>query len=94
MKPKLTPEEARRDHRKMLMFLFRYFLLGVAAGIVVSSAIFYFDIGNLGTHTARASNKFVPVFLITLPMCILLGGSALGGALMMMPYGTKYSDED
>lgn len=93
MKPRLTPEEARRDHNAMLFFLARYFIYGVVAGIIVSAAIFYFDIGNLRTHTARASNKFVPVFLITLPMCFLLGGSALGGALMLMPYGTKYHDE-
>lgn len=93
MKPKLTPEEARKDHHRMLMFLARSCALGMFAGLIVSAGIFYFDIGNLWTHTMRASNKFVPVFLITLPMCILLGGSALGGALMLMPYETKYHDE-
>ncbi|MCO6187161.1 hypothetical protein [Rhizobium sp. L1K21] len=94
MKPKLTPEEARRDHNAMLFFMARHFVYGVIAGIIVSASIFYFDIGNLRTHTTRASNKFVPVFLITLPMCILFGGSALGGALMMMPYGTKYHEDE
>jgi hypothetical protein len=94
MKPILTPEEVRRDHRAMLMFLARNCAIGVFMGLVVSAAIFYFDIGNLWTHTLRASNKFVPIFLITLPMCILLGGTALGSALMLMPYEKKYHDEE
>lgn len=93
MKPALTPEEARRDHHAMMMFMAKACAAGMLVGVLVSATIFYLDIGGLWTHTARASNKFVPVFLLTLPMCILLGGSALGGALMMMPYGTKYHDE-
>jgi hypothetical protein len=92
MKPVLTPEEARKDHNRMLWFLGKSCGCGMLLGLLVSAAIFYLDIGNLGSLTARASNKFVPVFLITLPMCILLGGSALGGALMLMPYDTKYRD--
>lgn len=94
MKPTLTPQEAREDHRRMLLFLARNCAFGMLAGLIVSAGIFYFDIGNLGTHTARAANKFVPVFLITLPMCILLGGTALGSALMLMPYETKYRDDE
>ncbi len=94
MKPVLTPEEARDDHRRMLWFLGKSCAAGMLLGVIASATIFYFDIGNLGTLTSRASNKFVPVFLLTLPMCILLGGSALGGALMMMPYGSKYHGSD
>ncbi len=93
MKPRLTPEEARKDHRQMLRFMAVNGLVGIAAGLFITAALFWFDIGGLLTHANRSGNLPAAVFLIGMPLSMLLGGVSIGTALMMMPYERKYRDD-
>lgn len=93
MKPRLTPEEARKDHHQMLLFMGLNGLVGVAAGVFITAALFWFDVGGLMSHAARSGSLFKAAFLIGMPLSMLLGGVSIGTALMMMPYEKKYRDE-
>ena len=93
MKPKLTPEEARKDHLLMLRFMAFNALVGIAVGLLLTAALFWFDVGGLKTHAFRSGNFLAAAFLIGMPLSMLLGGVSIGTALMMMPYEKKYRDD-
>ncbi|MCO6187159.1 hypothetical protein [Rhizobium sp. L1K21] len=93
MKPKLTPEEARKDHRAMLRFMALNGLLGMAVGVIITGALFWFDIAGLASHAGRGGLLFKAIFLIGMPLSMLLGAVSIGTALMMMPYEKKYRDD-
>ena len=42
-KPKMTPAEARKDHREMLRFLALNASLGICVGLVLTAALLYFN---------------------------------------------------
>lgn len=92
-KPRMTPEEARRDHEKMLRFMAKRFALGATIGLICAALVFLLDIGTLGTRLARADNPFIPVFLIAVPMGLTFGAIMLCIAIWLLPYENKYSDE-
>lgn len=93
-KPKLTPEEARRDHREMLRFLGLNALLGIVIGVGVAIALIALDIGGLRGLIMRASNPILPFLLVLVPFASLFGGAAAASAILTLPYESKYQDEE
>ncbi len=93
-KPKLTPEEARRDHREMLRFLAVNALLGIVIGIGVGIALIALDIGGLRGLILRAANPVLPLFLVLVPFASLFGGATAASAILMLPYESKYREEE
>lgn len=93
-KPKLTPEEARRDHWDMLRFLGLNALLGVAIGLTVGAALIALDIGGLRGLIMRATNPILPLFLVLVPFASLFGGAAAASAILTLPYESKYREEE
>jgi hypothetical protein len=91
-KPKLTPEDARKDHRSMLIFLGINALLGIFIGLMIAAALIYFDIGGFGTRVAHSSKPFIAILLVGAPLSLMLGGASMSTAIMMMPYEKKYDD--
>lgn len=91
-KPKLTPEEARKDHIAMLRFLAVNGLFGVFIGLVLTGALLYFDVGGFWTRVAHSSMPAIAVLLVAAPLGMLLGGASMATAIMMMPYEKKYDD--
>lgn len=91
-KPKLTPEEARKDHREMLRFLAVNAAFGVLIGLVLTAALFYFNVGGFWTRVQHSSMPFIAVLLVAAPLSMLLGGASMSTAIMMMPYEKKYDD--
>lgn len=94
LKPKLTPEEARKDHRMMLRFIFTNTAIGVLIGVLTATAIILLDIGGIGTRIANSSNPLVPVFLIVVPFASIFGGAVTASAILLMPYERKYQREE
>ncbi len=94
-KPKMTPEEARRDHRQMLRFLGLNALVGASIGVMVAIAILLLDIGGIGHLAMRSSAPAVVVLLVVVPFASLFGGAAAASAILTLPYDSKYrTDED
>ena len=93
IKKVMTPEEARRDHTEMLRFMAIRFAMGLAFGLTCAGLIFVLDIGSLGTRLGRASNPFIPVFLIAAPMGLTFGAVSLCIGLWTLPYERKFADE-
>lgn len=93
-KPRMTPEEARRDHVQMLRFLGLHAAVGALTGTAVGLALIVLDIGGLGRLFARASNPALPLILVIVPFASLFGGAATATAILTLPYDTKYRDED
>ena len=91
-KPELTPEEARRDHWRMLRFMALNALFGSLVGAAVAAAVILLDVGGVGTRIARASNPVMPVLLLVVPFASLFGGTATASAILLMPYEKKYRD--
>ena len=91
-KPELTPEEARRDHWRMLRFMMLNALIGSAIGAATAAAVILLDLGGIGTRIAMAANPVVPVLLLVVPFAALFGGAATASAILLMPYETKYKD--
>ncbi|WP_175422157.1 hypothetical protein [Agrobacterium tumefaciens] len=94
LKPKMTPEAARLDHRQMLRFLALNAAVGVLIGVCVGAALIFLDIGGLGARIARAANPVVPVLLVVMPIASLFGAAATASAILMMPYEKKFRDDD
>lgn len=94
LKPRMTPEAARRDHRQMLYFMALNAVIGVLIGIGVGAALIFLDIGGLGTRIGRAANPVVPVLLVVVPIASLFGAAATASAILMMPYEKKFRDDD
>lgn len=92
-KPRMTPEEARRDHERMLRFMASRFALGATIGLICAALIFILNIGNLGTHLSRADNPFLPIFLIAVPMGLTWGAIALCIAIWLLPYKSQYAED-
>ncbi|WJH41729.1 hypothetical protein N7E02_15760 [Aliirhizobium terrae] len=93
-KPRMTPEEARRDHSQMLRFLGLHAAVGALIGTAVGLSLIVLDIGGLGRLFARASNPAVPLILVIVPFASLFGGAATATAILTLPYDRKYRDED
>lgn len=91
-KPKLTPAEARKDHREMLRFLALHALFGVLIGLLLTAALLYFDVGGFWTRVQRSSMPVIAVLLVAAPLSLLLGGASMSTAIMMMPYEKKYDE--
>lgn len=94
LKPRLTPEAARIDHRQMLRFMALNAAVGVLIGICVGAALILFDIGGLGARIGRAANPVVPVLLVVVPIASLFGAAAAASAILLMPYEKKFRDDD
>lgn len=91
-KPKLTPEEARKDHRSMLVFLAINAVLGIFVGLILTAAIYFLDVGGFGDRVRHSSMPFIALLLVGAPLSLMLGGAAMSTAIMMMPYEKKYDD--
>jgi lysylphosphatidylglycerol synthetase-like protein (DUF2156 family) len=91
-KPKMTREEARKDHRDMLWFLAVNGAFGIFIGLVLTAALLYFDVGGFWTRVQHSSMPAVAILLVGGPLSMLLGGASMSTAIMMMPYEKKYDD--
>jgi lysylphosphatidylglycerol synthetase-like protein (DUF2156 family) len=91
-KPKMTPEEARKDHRDMLRFLAVNGAFGIFIGLVLTAALLYFDVGGFWTRVQHSSMPAIAILLVGGPLSMLLGGASMSTAIMMMPYEKKYDD--
>lgn len=92
-KPRMTPEEARRDHEEMLRFMAKRFALGAALGLICAALIFILDIGSLGTRLSHARDPFLPIFLIAVPMGLTFGAVVVCIAIWVLPYENKFADD-
>ena len=92
-KPRMTPEEARRDHEQMLRFMAKRFALGATIGLICAALIFVLDIGSLGTRLSHSSDPVIPVFLIAVPMGLTFGAVMVCIAIWLLPYENKYAQD-
>ncbi|WP_226951298.1 hypothetical protein [Rhizobium terrae] len=93
-KPRLTPEEARRDHWQMLRFMAFHALAGALIGASVGVALILLDIGGLGSQVLRAANPVLPVLLVIVPFASIFAGAAAASAILTLPYEKKYRDDE
>lgn len=93
-KPRLTPENARRDHQHMLAYLGLHALVGALIGSLAASAIILLDIGGLGSLISRAPHPIVPALLVIVPFASLFSGAAAASAILTLPYDAKFQSED
>jgi predicted membrane protein len=93
LKPKLTPDQARRDHRRMLRFLAFNAALGMTLGILVTAALLYFDVAGIGARISRASEPVLPLLLIGFPMALIFGGAVTATAVWTLPYERLFAPE-
>lgn len=91
-KPKLTPEEARKDHWQMLRFMALNAALGALIGTLTAIAIIWLDIGGIGARIDRAANPVIPILLLVAPFAFVFGGVVTASALLTMPYEKKFKD--
>jgi hypothetical protein len=89
-KPKMTREEARRDHEAMLRYMAKWFAFGLGFGLCCATLVFVLDIGSLGTRLSRTDNPIIPVILIAVPMGLTSGAVLLSIAIWVLPYEAKY----
>lgn len=92
-KPKITPEEARRDHARMLRFLALNAALGMALGLAVAAAMLLLDVGGIGARVARSANPVLPLLLIGFPMALVFGAAVTATAIWTMPYERLFAPE-
>lgn len=92
-KPKMTPEDARRDHARMLRFLALNAALGTALGLAVAAAVLLLDVGGIGSRVARSANPVFPLILIGFPMALVFGGAVTATAIWTMPYERLFAPE-
>jgi flagellar biosynthesis protein FliR len=93
-KPRMTREEARRDHEAMLRYMARWFAVGLSIGLCCAALVFLLDIGSLGTRLSRTDNPVIPVFLLAVPMGLTFGAILLCIAIWVLPYEAKYERTD
>ena len=91
-KPEMTPEEARKDHWRMLRFMVLHAAIGSFIGAAAAAALILLDLGGIGTRISHDANPIVPVLLIVVPFASIFGGAATASALLLMPYEKKYKD--
>lgn len=92
-KPKMTPEDARRDHARMLRFLALNAALGMALGLAVAAAVLFLDVGGIGSRVARSANPVLPLILIGFPMALVFAGAVTATAIWTMPYERLFAPE-
>jgi len=92
-KPRMTPEDARRDHARMLRFLALNAALGMALGIAVTAAILFLDVAGIGTRIAHSADPLIPLLLIGFPMALIFGGAVTAAAIWTMPYERLFAPE-
>ncbi|MCP8895043.1 hypothetical protein KYK29_08885 [Shinella daejeonensis] len=88
----MTPEEARKDHWRMLRFMALNAAIGMLIGTLVAIALIWLDVGGVGTRVARAANPVLPVLLLVVSFAGLFGGAAAASAILLLPYEKKYRD--
>ena len=93
LKPKMTPEEARRDHARMLRFLGVNAALGMMLGVLVTAAIVLLDVAGIGARIARSSEPILPLLLIGFPMALVFGAAVTATAIWTMPYERLFAPE-
>ena len=93
LKPKMTPEEARRDHARMLRFLGLNAGLGMALGLAVATLIVWLDVAGIGSRIARSSEPVLPFLLIGFPMALVFGAAVTATAVWTMPYERQFAPE-
>lgn len=93
LKHKMTPEDARRDHRQMLRFLGLNAAIGMFIGFTVAALIMVLDLGGIGTRIAHARDPVLPIILIAFPMALVFGGAVTASAIWLMPYERKFAPE-
>ena len=93
LKPKMTPEEARRDHRRMLRFLGLNAGLGMVLGLVVATSIVVLDVAGIGSRIAHSSSPVLPLLLIGFPMALVFGAAVTATAVWTMPYERLFAPE-
>jgi uncharacterized protein involved in exopolysaccharide biosynthesis len=91
-KPEQTPEEARKDHRQMLIFLAVNAAAGMLLGVLAAAAIIWLDIAGIGTRISHASNPILPALLLIVPFATVFGGVVTASAIITMPYEKKFRD--
>lgn len=90
--PKMTPQEARRDHAQMLRYLAVNAVFGMGVGIVVGLALIWLDPGGIGTRIGRSQNWFLSAFILLAPLAFTFGGAVAASSIMVMPYQRKYRE--
>lgn len=93
LKPKMTPEEARRDHWLMMRFMALNAVFGVFLGLMIAALLIYLDIGGIGTRILHASNPILPIVLIAFPLALTFGAAVTASAIWLMPYERKFAPE-
>ncbi|MEZ5871301.1 MAG: hypothetical protein R3D32_05540 [Nitratireductor sp.] len=86
-----TPAEHRDDHRRMLRYMAVNAAGGVVIGLLVTAAIFGFNIATLGERVAHTANPVLPVFLVGAPLALLFGGAAAASSIILLPYRKRKS---
>ncbi len=92
-KPKMTPEEARRDHARMLRFLGLNAAIGMTLGVIVTAAMLFLDVAGIGSRIAHSSEPILPLLLIGFPMALTFGAAVTATAIWTMPYERLFAPE-
>jgi hypothetical protein len=92
-KRRMTPQDARADHWRMLRFMAMNAAIGMGLGLAVTALIILFDLGGIGSHIARAADPILPIILIAFPMALVFGAAVTASAIWLMPYESKYAPE-
>ena len=92
-KPRITQEEARRDHSRMLRFLAINAVLGIALGLAMAAAIILLDVAGIGSRISHSTNPVLPLLLIGFPMAMIFGGAVTATAIWTMPYERLFAPE-
>jgi uncharacterized membrane protein len=92
-KPKMTPEEARRDHARMLRFLGFNAAIGMTLGVIVTAAILFLDVAGIGSRIMHSSEPMLPLLLIGFPMALIFGAAVTATAVWTMPYERLFAPE-
>lgn len=93
LKPKITPEEARRDHASMLRFLGLNAAIGMTLGVLVTAAILFLDVAGIGSRIIHSSEPILPLLLIGFPMALVFGAAVTATAIWTMPYERMFAPE-
>lgn len=92
-KPRMTPEEARRDHRDMLRFMALNAAGGALIGIILGASLIFLNIGGLWNLLMRAANPVLPLLLVMVPFASLFVAAATASAILTLPYERKFRDD-
>ncbi len=93
-KPRMTPEDARRDHREMLRFMALNAAGGALIGIFVGASLIFLNVGGLWNLLTRASSPVLPAVLVMVPFASLFAAAATASAILTLPYERKFRNDD